>query len=56
MMSKSLTSKEKQFTILPNEEDPKESFAKASQAISKHYQKYKELEIANLSQLIHNND
>jgi len=35
MMSKPLTNKEKQFTVLPNEEDPKKSFAKAHQAISK---------------------
>jgi len=35
MMSEQLTNKEKQFTVLPNEEDPKKSFAKARQAIAK---------------------
>ena len=35
MMNKPLTDKEKQFTILPNEVDPKKSFAKAHQAISR---------------------
>lgn len=34
-MSKPLTDKEKQYTILPNEVDPKKSFAKAHQAISR---------------------
>jgi DNA-directed RNA polymerase subunit L len=35
MMNKPLSNKEKQFTILPSEEDPKKSLGKANQAISK---------------------
>lgn len=35
MNKKRLTDSEKQFTILPNEVDPKMSLAKANQAISK---------------------
>ena len=35
MTNKPLTEKEKQFTILPNEADPKTSMAKAHQAVQK---------------------
>jgi hypothetical protein len=35
MSDKPLTDKEKQFTVLPNEADPKSSYTKAKQAISK---------------------
>lgn len=35
MSEKSITDKEKQFTVLPNEADPKNSLPKASQAINK---------------------
>ncbi len=35
MSDKPLTDKEKQFTVLPNEADPKSSYTKARQAISK---------------------
>ncbi len=35
MNDKPLTDREKQFTVLPNETDPKKSLAKASQAINK---------------------
>lgn len=35
MNDKPLTDKEKQFTVLPNETDPKQALAKASQAVSK---------------------
>jgi len=42
MMNKPLTDKEKQFTVLPNEENPKNSFAKAKQAVSKALSEMKE--------------
>ncbi len=35
MSDKPLTDKEKQFTVLPNETDPKMALGKANQAISK---------------------
>ena len=35
MSNKPLTNREKQFTVLPNETDPKTSFAVASQAVNK---------------------
>ena len=35
MSNKPLTDKEKQFTILPNEADPKTASVKAHQAVSK---------------------
>lgn len=35
MSKKTITNKEKQFTILPNEADPNNSLPKASQAINK---------------------
>ena len=35
MSDKPLTDREKQFTVLPNETDPKNSLAKANQAINK---------------------
>ncbi len=35
MKNKVLTDKEKQFTVMPNEADPKYSLAKANQAVLK---------------------
>ncbi|MFS1525620.1 hypothetical protein ACL7TT_16155 [Microbulbifer sp. 2304DJ12-6] len=35
MSNKPLTDKQKQFTVLPNEADPKSAFTKARQAVSK---------------------